>query len=327
MPGVRSFRFAAASLGVNLLGLLVNGWIRKSWGIRFASNVQSRPTAFSLSEILDNMRESLQAFLDLVGLRYLSYSWKWKPIAILGIFLLLICVLALGDRLRKKASRDAANPLLFCWLSLLCVFGAGALAVQVRAIYYFVWYLLVPLSVASLADSLSGKRRAFFGLTILLCGALNFVFNFYPDLGKYSEQRSFYQEIENWMEENEISTVYGDYQAPTIAAFSGDSIRYSSVFPNLSAEAGESGLISPNSSPVDVRGYRNVDPEHSVLVLSASPYDASSGHQYLQEHASEEYMEAFEEQFSLETSFVSPYITYYVYTFEKPDIFPEGSIP
>ena len=326
-PQIRSFEFAAASLGMNLLGLLFNGLIRRTWEIQFASNVQSRQASFSLSGMLDNMRESLQAFLDLVGLRYLTYNWKWKPIAFLGIFLLLVCLLAQVDRLRRKESRGAADPLLFCWLSLLCVFGAGIFVVQVRAIYYFVWYLLVPLSVASLAESLSRKKRTVLGVAVLLCGTLNFVFNFYPDLGKYAAQCIFYQEIENWMKENEISTIYGDYQAPTISAFSGDSICYSSVFPNLSAEIGENGLISPYGSPVDVRGYRNVDPEHSVLVLSESPYDSSSGYRYLQEHASEDYMEAFEKQFSLETDFVSPYITYYIYSFEKPDIFPEGSIP
>ena len=246
----------------------------------------------------------------------------------IGAFFLLISLLALYFRIRKKETRDGVNVLMFCWVSLLCVFGAGVLVLRVRAIYYFVWYLLVPFSAAFLMDSLTEKRKTVLGVAILLCGALNFVFNFYPDLGKYSEQLDFFQEIDHWMQENQVRMIYGDYQAPTIAAFSKDAVRYSSVFPNLSAmETENGGLLVPNGSPVAVSGYQNVDPDHAVLVLSESPYDTSSGYRYLQERASEEYKEKFENRFSLEIKFDSPYITYYVYSFEGPDIFPEQSIP
>ena len=324
----RSAWFATASLGANLLGLVLNGLVKRTWGSHYASNVGTLDMELQPSELLQRGKEALSAFADLVGFRYLDYSWKWKPIAALGLFLLALTLLALVLRLRRRGPDPAALPMAFCWLSLLCVLGAGVLAVRVRAIYFFVWFLLVPFSVCWLCDALEGRQKQWLGAGILLCGMLSFVFNFYPDLARYSSQRGFYQDISAWMEAHDVQTVYGDYQAPTIAACTGDALAYSSVFPNLSADSPDGkGLLIPNGSPVEVSAYRAVDPEHAVLILSDSPYDDSSGYRYLQAHASDTYRQRFEECFTPEAVFESLYVTYHVYSFRDAEIFPPDSVP
>ena len=324
----RSFCFSIGSMGFNLVGLILNTLAKTRWGHNFTSNVSTIRFSLKPEELLARLRETTQAFLDITGLRYLSYSWKWKPIAILGGVLLLITVIALIKWIRRHDDDPAGIPLVFCWISLICVFGAGIFVLRVRAIYFFVWYLLVPFSIAYLIGNLSEKQNALLCSLVLLCGMANFVFNFYPDFSRYTLQKDYYDRIVSWLDEREITTVYGDYQAPTISACSRGSIRYSSVFPNINASDPENdGLLLPNGSPAEIRDYRNIDPDHAVLILSDSPYDEASGWRYMQTNAPEVYKENFEKQFTLEECFESPYVTYYVYSFTDSWLFQPDTIP
>ncbi len=311
--------FGLASFGADLAGLICNGYIRQHQGSRYLSNVSGIDDAVS-DALGTRAAESGKAFLDLVGLRYLHYGWKWKPLAVLGVLLLILGLTTLALCLKKK-DRMGSRALLFCWLSLFGVFAAGILVVQVRAIYYFVWYLLVPLSVSALAEHLTGKKKTLLCAAVLLCGALNYFFNVYPDAAKYQTQKQFYSEIVSWLEEHEIGTVYGDYQTPTIAACSGDKIEFCSVFPNAAANSDEqSRLLIPYGSPVATERYRDIHPGQSVLILSDSPYDEMSGHRYLENFMGETYQSRFETCFSQEACFASAQVTYYIYSFSDPEI-------
>lgn len=311
--------FAAASLGANLIGLLCNGYIRQHQGSQYLSNVSSVDDAMT-GALGTRIVESGKAFLDLVGLRYLRYGWKWKLLAVLGVFLLILALSALLVCLKKK-DRMGSRLILFCWISLFGVFMAGVLVVQVRAIYYFVWYLLLPLSTAFLVEHLTGRKKSLLCAAVLLCGAMNYIFNVYPDAAKYQVQKMFYSEIVSWLEENGIRTIYGDYQTPTIAACSEDRIEFCSVFPNTAANSDEqSRLLIPYGSPVATERYREVIPEQSVLILSDSPYDELSGYRYLQNYMGEAYQSRFESCFSQKACFESPQVTYYIYSFTEPEI-------
>lgn len=315
----KSLVFALSSLGANLAGLLCNGYIRQHQGSRYLSNVSGIDDA-AHGTMGTRIAESAKAFLDLVGLRYIHYGWKWKLLAVLGLFLLLISLTALALCLKKK-NRTGSRTLLFCWLSLFGVFAAGVLVVQVRAIYYFVWYLLVPLSAAYLYEHLRGKKRALLCASVLLCGAMNYFYNVYPDAAKYQTQKQFYSEIVSWLEEHEIRTIYGDYQTPTIAACSGDRIEFCSVFPNTAAnDDDQSSLLVPYGSPVATERYRDIHPEQSVLILSDSPYDEMSGFRYLENYMEEAYQSRFHACFTREACFESPQVTYYIYSFSDPEI-------
>ena len=315
----KSLVFALSSLGANLVGLLCNGYIRQHQGSRYLSNVSGIDDA-AHGTLGTRISESAKAFLDLVGLRYVHYGWKWKLLAVLGFLLLVLTLTALLLCLKRK-DRTGSRTLLFCWFSLFGVFAAGVLVVQVRAIYYFVWYLLVPLSAAFLSEHLTEKKRALLCALVLLCGAMNYFYNVYPDAAKYQAQKQFYSEIVSWLEENEISTIYGDYQTPTIAACSGDGIEFCSVFPNTAANGDDkSRLLAPYGSPVATERYRDIHPEQSVLILSDSPYDEMSGYRYLENYMEEAYQSRFHACFTREACFESPQVTYYIYSFSDPEI-------
>ena len=156
---------------------------------------------------------------------------------------------------------------------------------------------------------------------MLLCGAMNYFYNVYPDAAKYQAQKQFYSEIVSWLEENEISTIYGDYQTPTIAASSEDRIEFCSVFPNTAAnDDDQSSLLVPYGSPVATERYRDIHPEQSVLILSDSPYDEMSGFRYLENYMEEAYQSRFHACFTREACFESPQVTYYIYSFSDPEI-------
>ena len=167
----KGFLFAAASLGANLIGLCGNGYIRQHAGSQYLSNVSSAEAA-GADAFGTRFAESGRAFLDLVGLRYLHYGWKWKLLAVLGCFLLIVALAALVICMKKR-DRMGSRMLLFCWLSLFGVFTAGILVVRVRAIYYFVWYLLIPLSISFLLEHCSAKRKPLLCAAVLFCGAMN----------------------------------------------------------------------------------------------------------------------------------------------------------
>ena len=324
----KSFLFAVSSIVANFLGMCGNRMIKQHWGSSYLSNVNTVGSNGAGATLPDKIRESCGAFLDLVGMRYFDYSWKWKPLAVLGMLLLCAAAAALLIGLRKQnRMKDPMLPLAFCWISLLGVFAAGILMIQVRSIYYFVWYLLVPISVSFLCDILQGRGKTILCFGIIFLGAMNFFYSLYPDVSKYREQKQFFSETVSWLEEREISTVYGDYQTPTIAACSEDRLDFCSVFPNAGAKGeGKNGILIPNGSPVATEHYQNVDPVHSVLILSDSPYDEMSGYRFLNAHTSEEFRELFEEIFTQEACFASSQITYYVYSFSEPDLFPDENI-
>ena len=324
----KSVLFALSSFTANLLGLAGHGIVRQYWGSHYLSNVNTVGADTVVGNLVERIQESARAFLDLVGLRYISYGWKWMPLAGLGLLLLGVALAALVIGLKKRRDTDASVPILFCWVSLLGVFAAGAFVVQIRAIYYFVWYLLVPLSVSLLCDTVPEKGKTLFCLAVILCGAFNYFYNVYPDVSKYQDQKQFYIDVVSWLEERGTETVYGDYQTPTISACSGDRIRFCSVFPNAGADPEkQDALLIPYGSPIATEAYRSVDPKHAVLILSDSPYDELSGYRYLTGYTSETYQAAFESCFELEGCFESPQVTYYAYSFSSPELFADSDIP
>ena len=302
----RAFLFSGASLVINLAGILLNPVLTSLLHVKKQVNISSglvvEPTV-----LIFNLKQALSSFSELLGFRYLDYNWKWRPIALLGFFFLGCSLIALFICLLKTKDSADSFPLWFCWFSLFCTLAAGIVAIKLRAIYFFLWYLLVPFSISFLTDCLPDKAmQSILCLLLLLAGTMNYAFNFLPDYMKYSGQQSFYHEIVNWMEEKGYSTIYGDYQAPTIAAVSGH-FSYYSVFPEStgSQEAENSLLKAQAWSPVSLDGYQNTDPSSSVLILSDSPYDENSGYRWLEQHTSEAYRIRFEEAFTLEASFPS----------------------
>ena len=316
-PEKRGLRFALAALAFNLLGLGAGRLIPA----QRIPNIAPLQFNRSASDLLAAFRATASSFLELIGLRYLSQSWKWQILTLLALVLLLVSVWALIKALKTKPESDQALPLLLCWISLLCVFGVGVLLFRVRAIYFFVWYLLLPFSLAYLVDSGPAASARFLCCALLACGMINAVYTFYPDYHRYSSQMQFYREIVAYLQDQEITVLYGDYEAPSIAACSADTIRSSPIYPQ--ADMADGALLAPFGSPVSAVEYRQVDPAHSLLVLSDSAYDEASGYRWLQSAASDAYREEFEKAFQLVKRFHSPNLSYYLYRFDDPAVLAE----
>lgn len=320
-----SLFFAIGTTAVNVIGLILNHYIASFPSILRSTNLTPIQFEWNLSSFATKIYENLSIFSEFIGFRYWDYNWKWKPLAALGLFSLLLGIIALLLCIKIK-THPLRLPIFFCWLSLLGVMAAGILVIHIRAIYFFVWLILIPLSTAFLIDVSGTKIRLLCQVAILLCGAINYIYNFYPDFCRYHEQKEFYNSIVSWLDEKAINRIYGDYQAPTISAFSGSSISYTSVFPNLSATSQKDGLLVPYGSPVALDGYLSVVPETSALILSDSPYDSFSGYRYLNEHASSAYKDLFDDCFHHVMDFQSDHINYSIYLFDQPTLFPSQYI-
>ena len=313
-----AFRFSVGSLIANGTGMLISRFLP----IQRSGNLQAAAGSEEAVTVWHRIRESLSALAKMTGLRYWQYSWKWKPLALLACGLIAICVFCLVKDIKKKEPKQPGFlAVLLCWISLMGVLAAGVTVIRLRPIYFFLWFLLVPVSVMELFELLPpAAPRKMLCVFLLGCGLLNAVFSFYPDLQRYREQRAWFQQIESWLEEQDTEFVYGDYQVPAITAVSGDRIKYCPLFPREDAMP-EEPLLQPFSSPVSLSLYDRVDPGHSVMILSDSVYDEFSGYRFLQQGTSESYRERFETQFRLQKVFSSPTLTYYIYSFEEEELF------
>ena len=168
---------ALASAAANLAGLVFIRWLDIPSTTIYGS-VELLPPEL-LPQHLENV---LQAISQVVGFAYLS----WGPDPFLIPFCLatvVAVVLAFGlcgygwlvrrDRERSHAPMDAM--LLLCLISLLAVISTSlVLNMNASALYLFLWYLLVALSVASLLARLGrwGKRLVLCCLCLLALGNL-----------------------------------------------------------------------------------------------------------------------------------------------------------
>ena len=163
-----------------------------------------RPEQFSAQ-----LTAVLEAALQMIGIRYIELGPPWFIIS----FSLLCCaavITALWYAVRRaiRGKAEALDVLLaLCVLSLLAVAASGLLfGVSVRSIYFFVWYLLVCLSVVSLLGTKRAWRRQ--AVLFLLCAAAaaNLWYSY-----KYSVVLSLQEEHNAWTEAAD-ELMDGDYE-------------------------------------------------------------------------------------------------------------------
>ena len=303
-------RFAAASMAANLAGFFLRGALP----IRVSPDYGKPQLRLHGPELVMGLRSSLNAFSEQAGLHYFRSNAKWWGLAILGLFLLALVLWALIRGLHRREQNSL--PVILCVCSLAAVFVVCAVYFRARPIYYFVWYVTVPYTLAYLTDSLTQKRwKNVLCMGLLLCGLGSYVYNYYPDLKHYEEEQHYYGEIVDTLTDNGVTVIYGDYQAPVIAACSHGKITAVGILPNLSGEA--DSLVCPFGIPRNVQYDGETDPSGTALILSDSIYDLNSGYRMV-ENASQEYRDAFFTQFPLLWQFESPRVKYYVFAIHDP---------
>ena len=312
----KSGAFVLAAFAANLAGL---GLIRL---LPVHSSVIYAPPAFDLRipSLLSNLKGTAGALLGMMGIPYLNQGWKWKVLGLLALFFCAAVLAALILLLRRREKGPRGLLPLFCGLSILSVFGVGVLLFRVRDIYFFVWILLVCVCFMSLSELLpEGRLRALLLTALLLAGLASYVYEFYPDFKKYPEQKRFYAQAVQLLEEQGVDRIYVDFITyPTVAACSGGRIDAGTFWYAFDAEDGALLTPVPHLKPLDL--FETIQPERSMIVLSDSAFGDLSSLDYVRLLGPEGYAEALMARLEPAGVLDDEYQTLYFYRFEDPEL-------
>ena len=312
----RSTVFVLLSLGFNLAGTR----LIRLFAIHSSPIIEPVRLSFSPAVLSQRLSACLTGLFEISGLRYWYESGSRRVLFLPALFFWLVVIAALVLLLRRRDRSPGARLLLFSFVSLMCVCGVGVFLFRTRAIYYFVWFLLVSLCFSYLADALPDGRLSRLLLTgLLLCGALSFLFHFYPDYRKYPRYRDFYTRIADELCEAGVDTLYLDFLTqPSLAACSDDRL-VAATFRYEFDDAEHPFPAYPHLKPVEL--FARPDPEHAVIVLSASAYGGVSSLDFIRENAPPAFREALERKLSCIRTETLDYTTLVFYRFTDPSIF------
>ena len=215
MPLWRALGYAAANIGGVLLMKLLN-----------VPNM----SIYSDTSVLDGtgLNGKLWRFLD--ALRTVSGFECVKNNG--GFFVLMFVfftalVIAAAVILIRRAKTAPEGIGAYWWLSavsLLAVVAASFLTtVKLRAIYLFIYYLLLALSAAIVLERAAPKLRCALLIALCVLSAGNIYFSYGDDLrGVFSESKTASEEICDYAVENGYELLYGNIASitPNAAAYS-----------------------------------------------------------------------------------------------------------
>ena len=177
-------------------------------------NVYGNTSSRSTEDTLEGVRTSVKALLGTVGL--LSGT-KEDTVLKLALFLLAVMVLvavlgALVKMLCKKEFSAELAILLLFWIGILGVLLPGCLFnIVVRPIYYFTWYPLVAISLYYIWET-AGKKRNMIGALLAVGLGVNYLCSYLPSVSEALRRpQTEEQEIVSYLEEHNISYLYGDW--------------------------------------------------------------------------------------------------------------------
>lgn len=284
--------FGLSMLAAEILGYIIVIFLKKYGFIRQIDNLVHQSPY-----IISNLKAAVLVLLKYVGVYTQEIDSIFSVYKLICSYVLTgIVILAVTYIIKAKA--QPLTPLhvmvLFCIISILSVIGAGTLVIEVRGIYYFVWYLLVAFSACLLYEKFSAENsgvRTVFLAFLVFIGTSNLFFNFHQEIASFSSDRAFYQEIEKKLEDEGIEYIYYDmythFQAPRIAALSDDKIICCPVVPNSTGTEDDLFKI-----PVYLRAddwYKSDNYKHSCLLLSEQSFNLLNESQQaaLQKHLCE----------------------------------------
>ena len=275
--------YAALLLVANIAGVLV----MKVIPVKSAPIIGEVSLTLKPKEIFENLKITSQEFLNITGLRFCTYGVKWIllfGIAMLSFLAVLFAIIGVvGEVIKSKEYSVIQETIVFLYTSVLAVFVVGVFLFRIRAIYFFVWYLLV--AVSFIYDVREYRKVSKY---IILClgfiGMVNYIMNFYPDFSKFKAREEFYQKTTEKLVDKGIDCIYYDvHTSPLFAVYSNDQIISGTVQLDPTEKCG--GLMHPVGylQPVDV--FKNAGQYNSYIVFSNWTFD------YLGKNASAEYIE------------------------------------
>lgn len=275
-----------------------------------------------IGELMNNLRDSLKSFINIIGLNYVTQGIKWIPLGLAAIFIVIVALSVLFLIIRKRDTSPIAILCIFGWISILGVVAVGTLLMRVRNIYFFVWYLLAAFSFIYLCEHLADNKKFSAAVLALLLAVSvgNWFYNFYPDAARYKEISSLAHSVADELAAEGVDTIFFDFPTmPIIASASGGRIT---AYP-ADLTDNESVLLSAVCGLTDLDGYRNVVPERCRIVFSEAPFIELSAMENISIYKSEEFRQAFSEKVKLESVKESSLMYFYIYSFSDPTILSE----
>ena len=209
------------------------------------------------NQLLANFISSTKELLVINGLRFCMNGIKWIPLFCIALFINFIVYKSIYLVIRKKERTPISDIIIFLTMSLMCVYLVGIFIFRVRAIYYFVWYLLVVFCFMYYIDD-SRKEKVVWWMIIF--SIVNYMCNFTPDYITYCKTNKIYKTINQDLEKQNIKRLYFDWNtAPIIAAYSNDRI--------CAGARGKSG--SNDANPEYIAQLRKIFDEAKVAFQTA----------------------------------------------------------
>ena len=268
----KTFLFAILTFVFNMAGYFV----MKAADIGSVEITSGVSLTLNLDEIFQNIKDNAKNIAEISGMRFLGRGIKWMPLSIVSFVNWISVITAVTLVVARKDYKKGLG-IIFCTLSILCVFGVGVFLFKTRAIYYFTWFLLVTFSYAYMAETHSTGNYEVTAL--LVCGCLVFFYNFYPDICKYRELHEFYAEICEDIKADGREIVYTDIETqPVVGAFS-DDIICGTVACDFNLESGHYMVPVATLKPISL--FVSIDPEKSYLMMSSGIYGSDSSIDYV----------------------------------------------
>lgn len=314
-PCKKAYGFALVALLANLAGIIFMKLMAESGMFVQQDVLQETQTQFG-SSIL----HAASAFVQYIGLSYpvdlftaFRFAAALLSIAVVSVALLFairnsVCI----SYNSAKTEVTASINVLFFMFSLLAVFFAGILVLELRSVYYFCWYLMVPVCVMYLLDMKWERYRILLSILkkLLIFGVLGVSIVNYNYLFRYSyleiaEAKTFYGTIAQQLHEDGIRYLYTDSwtERPMIATLSNDEVVY--AIQSFSNDPEDLWNSIPYLYNENWFGKSNYDDAYIILTDKTL--------HRLEENFSQEYSTVFQDNLQLVHVFSGSDTTVYLY--------------
>lgn len=259
------------------------------------------------NQLLANFISSTKELLVINGLRFCMNGIKWIPLFCIALFINFIVYKSIYLVIRKKERTPISDIIIFLTMSLMCVYLVGIFIFRVRAIYYFVWYLLVVFCFMYYIDD-SRKEKVVWWMIIF--SIVNYMCNFTPDYITYCKTNKIYKTINQDLEKQNIKRLYFDWNtAPIIAAYSNDRICAGSIKFDLEYKSKSYLYPVQYLKPKDI--FNDSSKKNSYIVFSNWTMD------YLGANATEEYRKKLFNKLKCVDTKTAGSMKYYFYEYDN----------
>lgn len=232
--------FTVALLAIELAGFV----FMKSLDVLSTPIIGELAIDFHPSVLAANIWASTKNILRISGMAIAMDGLRYLPLSLCAFAIALDAVWVLFRIIRTNDGSALEKAVIFCALSVLCVFGIGVFLMRTRDIYYFTYWLLAALSIAYTIEKFDWNKW-FIPSLATIC-LINFYFSFVPDFKVYHKDSARLQAFTEKLIEQENARVLYTSSRPIFAAASHDHIVSQSFWLDVPMESGYPLTVFPS---------------------------------------------------------------------------------